>query len=136
MKGELPNILLLVADCARSDKWLGRSRPTVTPTIDRLAAEGAAFPTTIAETACTTPCFAGLLSGAYSYRHGVASVGGYRIVDDLTLLSQVLKAHGYHTAFEATGPLLPLAGLTRGFDQYNYRVAMEYLNGAWGAALP
>jgi arylsulfatase A-like enzyme len=130
-----PNILLIVADCARSDKWLGRNRRTITPTLDRLAAEGVSIPTTIAETACTTPCFAGLLSGAYSFRHGVAGVGGYRIVDDLPLLPEILKQHGYYTVFEATGPLLPLAGLTRGFDEYNYRVALDYLHGDWGRKL-
>ncbi|GMU83036.1 MAG: hypothetical protein AMXMBFR47_29070 [Planctomycetota bacterium] len=127
-----PNILLVVADCARADKWLGGGRPSKTPNLDRLAAEGVACSTVIAETACTTPCFAAMLTGAFSFRHGIASVGGYRLVDELPTLPQVLKSHGYHTYFEATGPLLPLAGLTRGFDEYNYRIAMEYLHSDWG----
>lgn len=127
-----PNILLIVADCARADKWLGGGRACRTPNLDRLAAEGVACSTVIAETACTTPCFAAMLTGAFSFRHGIASVGGYRLVDELPTLPQVLKAHGYHTYFEATGPLLPLAGLARGFDEYNYRIAMEYLHSDWG----
>lgn len=135
MSAARPNILVIVADCARSDKWIGPGRRTVTPTLDRLATEGVALPTTIAETACTTPCFSSLLTGAYSFRHGVASVGGYRLVDDLPLLPEILKRHGYYSIMEATGPLLPLAGLTRGFDEYNYRVALDYLAGDWGRKL-
>lgn len=130
-----PNVLLIVADCARSDKWLGEDRRTITPTVDRLVDEGVSFATTIAETSCTTPCFAGMLSGAYSYRHGVASVGGYCVADDVRLLPELLRERGYHTYMEATGPLLPLAGLSRGFDEYNYRVALNYLHDDWGDRL-
>ena len=35
----LPNILLVVIDCARSDTWLGAGRFARTPNVDRLAAE-------------------------------------------------------------------------------------------------
>lgn len=135
MNGDRPNMLLIVMDCARSDKWLGAGRRTVTPVMDRLASQGAAFTTTISETSCTPPCFAGLLTGAYSFHHGVSGVGGYRLAEDVPTLAEVLREQGYATYMEATGPLLPLAGMTRGFDEYNYRIAVEYLPGEWGQRL-
>jgi arylsulfatase A-like enzyme len=109
MNGERPNILMVVLDCARSDRWLGPDKTARTPTLDRLAAEGVCLSTTIVETAATTPAFAGLLTGTYSFRHGISSVGGYRLSADLPTLPELLKAAGYHTYAEVTGPLVGVA---------------------------
>ena len=132
MAQDRPNILLVVMDCARSDRWHGPVKTARTPVFDRLAGEGVVLPTTITETAATTPCFAGLLTGAYSFRHGVHSVGGYRAAAELPTLAECLRSAGYHTYAEVTGPLLPVAGLDRGFDEYNYRVAFDFLHTRWG----
>lgn len=127
-----PNILLVVADCARADKWLGPGRPTVTPNLDRLAASGVSLPTTIVEKSCTTPSFATLLTGRYSPRHAVHLVWGYRLPDSVPMLTETLAAHGYHTYAEVSGPLLPGMGLARGFESYEYRAPCDYLHTAWG----
>ena len=131
----LPNILLIVADCARADKWLGPGRRTVTPNLDRLAAAGVSFNTVIAEKACTTPCFASLLTGLYSPRHGVHLVWGYRLPERVPLLTEVLARRGYHAYAEVSGPLLPEMGLARGFEHYEYRAPCDLLHSAWGDRL-
>ena len=130
----LPNVLLIVVDCARSDVWLGPDRATVTPNIDRLAQAGVSFPTTITEKSCTTPSFATLLTGLYSHRHGVHLVWGYRLPDHMPTLAELAGARGYHTYAEVTGPLLPETGIGRGFDSYEYRAPCDYLHTAWGDA--
>ena len=127
-----PNILLIVADCARSDCWLGADRRTKTPNVDRLAAGGIALPTTIVEKACTTPSFATLLTGRYSPRHGVHLVWGYRLPRHVPMLTETLAKHGYHTCAEVSGPLLPEMGLDRGFESYAYRAPCDGLHTAWG----
>jgi arylsulfatase A-like enzyme len=132
MRTQWPNILLIVADCARSDHWLGPDRRTTTPNLDRLAAGGASFPITIVEKACTTPSFATLLTGLYSPRHGVHLVWGYRLPEQVPLLTDALAARGYHTYAEVTGPLLAEMGLDRGFAMYTYRAPCDYLHTAWG----
>jgi arylsulfatase A-like enzyme len=132
MNPERPNILLVVTDCARSDRWLGPGRTTVTPNVDRLAAEGVALPTTITEKACTTPSFATLLTGLYSPRHGVHLVWGYRLPEQVPILTDVLGRRGYHTYAEVSGPLLPEMGLDRGFESYVYRAPCDGLHTAWG----
>lgn len=128
-----PNILLIVADCARSDVWHGPRRAVRTPNIDRLAAGGFSLPTTIAEKSCTTPCFTSLLTGLFSPRHGVHLVWGYRLSDRIPLLTHTLAAAGYHTYAEFTGPLQPDTGLDRAFERYEYRAPCDYLHTAWGA---
>lgn len=132
MRSQQPNILLVVTDCARSDRWLGSGRSTRTPNLDRLAAAGVSFPTTITEKACTTPSFATLLTGLYSPRHGVHLVWGYRLPEQVPMLTDVLRRRGYHTYAEASGPLLPEMGLDRGFEQYTYRAPCDGLHTAWG----
>jgi len=132
MTPQRPNILLVVADCARSDCWLGAARRTKTPNLDRLAAEGLSFPTTIVEKACTTPSFSTLLTGLYSPRHGVHLVWGYRLPEQTPMLTDVLAKRGYHTYAEVSGPLLPEMGLDRGFESYVYRAPCDGLHTAWG----
>lgn len=130
-----PNVLVVVADCARSDRWLGPDRPTRTPNIDRLAAHGIALPITIVEKSCTTPSFSTLLTGRYSPRHGVHLVWGYCLPASVPMLPEVFAAHGYNTYAEVSGPLLPEMGLARGFHEYEYRAPCDYLHTAWGERL-
>ncbi len=127
-----PNILLVVADCARSDKWVGPGRTTITPNVDRLSRQGITFPTAITEKSCTTPSFATLLTGLYSPRHGVHLIWGYRLPDQVSMLTDVLAELGYHNYAEVSGPLVPEMGLARGFEHYEYRAPCDYLHTAWG----
>lgn len=132
MSPDRPNILLIVVDCARADKWLAPDRRTVTPVVDRLRATGVTLPVTIVEKACTTPSFASLLTGCYSPRHGVHNVWGDRLPESIPMLTETLARHGYHACAEVSGPLLPEMGLARGFEQYHYRAPCDYLHTAWG----
>ena len=127
-----PNILLIVVDCARSDKWLGPDRTTRTPNVDRLAVEAAVLPTTITEKSCTTPSFSTLLTGQYSPRHGVHLVWGYRLPESVPMLTEAFARAGYHTYAEVSGPLLPEMGLARGFEHYAYRAPCDHLHTPWG----
>lgn len=132
MRKDHPNTLLVVVDCARSDKWLSSDRSSVTPNLDRLRANGATFPVTITEKSCTTPSFSTLLTGLYSPRHGVHLVWGYRLGDSIPMLTDLLTEKGYHCYAETTGPLVPEMGLDRGFERYEYRAPNDLLQTAWG----
>lgn len=127
-----PNILVIVADCGRSDRWLSPTRTARTPNIDRLCRDGLSFPTTITEKSCTTPSFTTLLTGLYSPRHGVHLVWGYRLSERVPMLTEILAAEGYHCYAEMTGPLLPEMGLDRSFEGYTYRAPCDYLHTEWG----
>ena len=130
-----PNILLVLIDCARSDKWLGPGRTTRTPHLDEFASRGAAFPTMIAEKSFTAPAVASLLTGQYSPRHGVHMAWGYRLRQDVPPLTGILRGMGYTTYAEATGALLPEMGFGDCFDRFEYRAPDDSLDSAWGARL-
>lgn len=132
MTAARPNILLIVADCGRADRWLD---PRLAPTLAALRRRGISFSHAIVEKACTSPSFASLLTGRFSPRHGVHNVWGDRLAESVPLLTSALAAAGYQCVAEMTGPLLPELGLARGFEQYVYRVPAEYLSTAWGDAL-
>ncbi len=73
-----------------------------TPTLDRLAAQGAVFSQFYAQNMCT-PSRAALMTGRYPFRYGlqtavIPSAGTYGLATDEWLLPQALKEAGYRTA--------------------------------------
>jgi arylsulfatase A-like enzyme len=130
--GMLPNILLVVIDCARSDVWLDDRPVPLTPNLNALRRDALTLPVCIAETSGTTPNFATLLSGLFSPRHGVRLILGQALGKEIPLLTEELADLGYHTCAEVTGPLIPDVGLGRGFEKYRYRAPCDYLDTAWG----
>ena len=111
-----PNIILLYADdlgytdlsCQGSDYYR-------TPNIDRLAKEGMTFTNAYAAAANCAPSRASLMTGLYTPRHGVFTVGNSdrgkaahrRLIPatnktvltrDLPTMAQILKHAGYRTA--------------------------------------
>jgi arylsulfatase A-like enzyme len=133
MTAPRPNVLLLLVDCMRADALGGRNVPT--PNLDALVARGTSCTQAIASASSTTPCVATMLSGLYSPRHGVRSIGAHRLNAHVPMLGTELAAAGYHTIAEVTGPLGPEAGLDRGFAEYHVRPASVYLSDGWGREL-
>jgi arylsulfatase A-like enzyme len=129
------NILFILVDCLRSDAVWGDGRRTVIPTIDGLMARGTYFDQAISTAVTTTTCVASLLTGNYPFTHGIRTLYGYKLNSDCVTLPQVLQKHGYHTYAFVTGPLSPVTGLDRGFDEYEYRTEQVYLSEEWGEGL-
>ncbi len=125
------NVLLIVIDCLRADFAYG-DREACIPTIRELRNNGFSFLNTIASTSTTPPCFASLLTGLYPFENGVRSASGYRLADSALTLPGVLKGHGYSTYAEVTGTLGKEMGLSKGFDEYNYRNVEETIHTKWG----
>src|SRR5436309_1617295 len=130
-----PNILFLLIDCLRADAVTGARRRARTPTIDRLVRSGVACTQAIASASSTTPCVASLLTGTYSFVHGIRSIFGLKLNPSVSSLVEILRRHGYQTYAEVSGPLFPETGLDRGFDSYRFREGSAYLSTAWGADL-
>ncbi len=134
MKITRPNILLIAVDTLRADFCLGSERAAVTPTIDRLARTGTVFLNSISSTSYTTPNFASILTGRYSPGHGIRCF--LDRLGEIPTLAGLLKAQGYSTLAEVTGPLKPSVGLSRGFTNYHYRHARQTIHSPWGGKLP
>jgi arylsulfatase A-like enzyme len=130
-----PNILFLLIDCLRADALFGTDRGARTPTLDRLVQAGVSCSQAVSSASSTTPCVASLLTGTYSFVHGIRSIFGLKMNSTVPSLVEALRADGYHTIAEVSGPLFPETGLDRGFDVYHFREGSAYLSTAWGADL-
>lgn len=132
---DAPNVVILVVDCLRSDRILGKNRTCKTPNIDRLVASGTSIPNVFVENSITAPSFTSIFTGRYTGNHGVIGMVGVSLDDSAVTMAEVFSANGYETYAEVTGPLNPLLGIDRGFAHYNYRSQADYYFTDWGAEL-
>jgi arylsulfatase A-like enzyme/Flp pilus assembly protein TadD len=118
------NVLLITIDTLRADHVGAWGGPRgLTPTIDRLAAEGLRFETTYAHVPLTLPSHASLMTASYPTRHGVHDNGTFRLSQQSPALAVALKAAGYRTAaFVGAFVLDARFGLNHGFDVYDDRM--------------
>jgi arylsulfatase A-like enzyme/Flp pilus assembly protein TadD len=115
------NVLLVTIDTLRADHVgaYGSARG-LTPTIDRLAAEGLRFATTYAHVPLTLPSHTTLMTGSYPFVNGVRDNGSFRFDGRRATLAGTLQAAGYRTgAFVAAFVLDARFGLNAGFDVYD-----------------
>jgi arylsulfatase A-like enzyme/Flp pilus assembly protein TadD len=116
-----PNLLLVTLDTMRADRLgaYGYDAAT-TPAFDALAREGTLFLQAFTSTPMTLPAHATLLTGLEPPAHGVRVNGLHRLDDEVTVLAEELRRHGYLTAaFIAAFVLDDRFGLARGFDLYD-----------------
>jgi arylsulfatase A-like enzyme len=114
-----PNFLLLGLDTTRADAlgaW-GRS-PSVTPTLDELAAESQRWTNAYSCFNVTNPSFISTLTGLYGAQHRVYGLSD-AVSESVVTLAEIFRDGGYATyATIAAGHLASGAGLERGFDRF------------------
>lgn len=133
---DMKNILMIVEDCARAEKTVcefSQATPETVlsarlPFFNFLRQQGATWTCLQAVSSTTTPNFASIFTGLLPCEHGIIEHSRYSLRDDLTTLPNLLREKGYHTYAEVTGPLIPEAGLNKGFEHYRYRQRTEYLH--------
>ncbi|HEY7560684.1 MAG TPA: sulfatase [Gaiellaceae bacterium] len=130
-----PSVLLLVVDALRADRVLGENRACRTPNLDEFRESATTFTRAFSVASTTTPCVASILTGTYPFVHGVHSLAGRRLRADLPTLPELFKWNGYRTWAETTGPLQPMTGLDRGFDEYRCRPPEQWLDTPFGDEL-
>jgi arylsulfatase A-like enzyme len=146
--GRLPNVVLLTVDTLRADHVYGvaPSDWSLTPNLERLASRGTLFTGTRTSAPATRPGLAGLMTGSYVHRHGVATNVGSPVPPTAPLLAALLKQQGYATtAFVGNAILNDRSGLQRGFERFTSFVDnTKFINDvggvdqaiAWLAAAP
>ncbi len=116
-----PNILLLTVDTLRADHLAayGYDRDTM-PEIGRFLDEAVVFDNAVVPRGITAPSYASMLTGLYPFRHGVRR-NEIVVHADLTLLAEVMRSLGYHTAGFVSNSVLigEVFGLDQGFDVYD-----------------
>ncbi len=118
-----PNLLLITLDTTRADH-LGcyGDQKAQTPTLDRLAREGALFENARCHVPLTLPSHATLLSGLLPSTLNLR-VNGLKLQEGVPTLATLLKERGYTTLAVVSSVILERErGLARGFDRYDDRM--------------
>ena len=119
---ESPNVILIVVDALRADHLThaAYSRNT-SPFLDRLAARGVVFETTISQSSWTKTSLPSLLSSLYPEAHGVRRVEDV-LPDSVQLLPELLKNQGYRTFGIHGNPWMDERfGFNQGFDEFIFK---------------
>jgi arylsulfatase A-like enzyme len=109
-----PNIVLLVMDTVRADRFTwGGSPRVVAPRLESLAREGTVYTAAFSPAPWTVPAHASLFTGRYPSAHRT-DCGSLRLPDAETTLAEVLRGAGYRTVGYTANPWL---GATYNFQQ-------------------
>ena len=124
MRDELPDIVLIMLDTARVDRFgcYGYGKPT-TPTVDSLARDGVLVDYMISNAPWTLPSHASLFTALYPAQHGAQwnTASRLRASTQLTLAEWLLGL-GYETVCATANRLVSSStGLARGFRRYGLR---------------
>ena len=116
-----PNVILVTFDTTRADHLgIYGYQQGQTSSFDEFARTGVVFERAYAPAPITLPSHATMLTGLYPPEHGLRVNGNNRLGDEIPVLPQILKQHGYDTgAFLAAFVLDSMFGLERGFDTYD-----------------
>jgi len=128
-----PNLILISMDTTRADALscygqvpgLLRTRGEVTPTLDRLAADGMRFSRFYAHAPTTLNSHASMLTGLDPHGHQVAR-NGFPLPEGISTLSERLRDAGWDTLAVVGAMALERAmGLDRGFRIYDDRMTVQ-----------
>lgn len=122
-----PNLVLFTLDTVRADH-LGcyGDRQAITPTLDRLAAEGLRFADASSTVPLTLPSHTSLLTGLLPLHHGLRINGAGALRPGTATLATLLAAAGYRTgAFVGAYVLDHRFGLKAGFEVYDDEIERD-----------
>lgn len=114
---DLPNILLIVVDAGRGDRFscMSHLRET-TPGIDQLARQGTVFRQAISTATWTVPAHGSLFTGQFSSKHRAHNQSPM-LSPKIRTLAEVLNDQGYACGSFCNNPYAGSpAGFDRGFD--------------------
>ncbi|MCP4898169.1 MAG: sulfatase-like hydrolase/transferase [bacterium] len=120
------NVLLVTLDTTRADHLGSYGHPTAqTPTMDRLAADGALFEHCISAVPITTPSHSTIFTGAYPLAHGVRDNGLFVLPEEALTLAEILHAEGWATgAAVGAFPVTRRFKLDQGFEYFDDHITL------------
>jgi len=130
-----PNLMIIVVDCLRADRCpVGTDDNRLgLKAWPKLRENGTVFTQAIASASWTPVSFGALLTGDYSFVHGIKTLRGPAMDPSVPTISKMLKEAGYLTCAFMTGPMLDVLGTDNGFDVYEHRPQDVFVHGEWGA---
>ena len=92
-----PNILFILIDSLRADKFHGKEKSSFTPNFDKLVEEGVYFEQAISSSDATYLSWAGLFTGKHPFKTGVRTSKFNKLDSETQTFFDVLKNSGYHS---------------------------------------
>ncbi|GMV10203.1 MAG: hypothetical protein ABS52_19200 [Gemmatimonadetes bacterium SCN 70-22] len=119
------NVLILVLDTVRRDRFARDVRSMLAPTIDSLHDVGTWYRQAWSTSSWSLPSQASLLTGRYPHEHG-ADWPGIGLRSEVPTLPEVLAEHGYATgAFSGNSSWVVPEHLGRGFARFEAYRAID-----------
>ena len=114
-----PNVVLLVIDSFRSDKFYGSEKTSITPNIDKLLKNGVYFSQTISSAPASIPAISSILTGLFPFKSLQLENNFYNLRQDIPTIAGLLHEDGYYTT--ATIPnILKIMNLKHIFDEIEF----------------
>jgi len=110
-----PNILFLVIDSLRSDKFYGKGKTSLTPTFDKLLEHGIYFDQAISSVASTSPSMGSIFTGLFPLKIGMGYESYQKLNPNILTYVDHFKKNNYST-FATTSEINSFLGLTEDFD--------------------
>lgn len=119
-----PSVLVVTLDTTRADHLGAYGRkPSITPHLDRLAAEGVRFARAVSPSPLTLPAHATMWTSLPPRLHGVRDNAPFVLGDEHETLAEALGARGHRTAAVVAAAVLDRAtGIGQGFARYDDNV--------------
>jgi len=89
-----PNVLLLIIDALRADKFFGTSKTSYTPNMDRLKKDGIYFNQAVSSSDSTWTCVGSILSSLYPVQSGINRFSNH---ENAAKIYDFMKENGYNT---------------------------------------
>jgi len=90
-----PNIIFLIIDSFRSDKFYEKNKTSITPNLDKLIKNGTYFSQTISSADATLLSWSSIFSGLYPFKTGIRSSRFNKLDENITTLFDLLKKFDY-----------------------------------------
>ena len=90
------NILIIILDSIRADKFFGKNKASKIPNIEKLIEKGVYFENTTSPSDGTLLGWAGIFTGHYPFRTGISLGGFSKINKNIPTLFDLLKKEEYN----------------------------------------
>ena len=91
-----PNVVFLVLDSCRADRFYGSKKTSKTPSIDHLIKNGTYFEQAISSSDGTLVACASMFTGKHAFKTGIRSTRFRKLDKDNITYFEILKNFGYH----------------------------------------
>ena len=95
-----PNVLFILIDSLRADKFYGDSKSSITPNIDNLMNDGKYFSQAISSADGTILSWASMLTGLHPFKTGIRSEKFNKVNSNVKNYFEIFKDNGFYCLIE------------------------------------